>query len=73
MTLEEFLSLIQDEEVRIEVEINDETSDYHYLNFWFSDYRDSSDIIKCYKDWTIDNISFLTSERESDITICIKT
>ena len=72
MKLEDFLSLIQDEEVRIEVEINDGTSDYHYLNFWLSDYRSSLDIVKYYKDWTVVNISLLTKEKESEIAICIK-
>ena len=72
MTLDEVLRLIHDEEARIEVEINDGTSDYHYLNFWLSDYRSGLDIVKYYQDCTVDNISFLTIERESEITICVK-
>lgn len=73
MTLEEFLSLIQDEEARIELEIDDGTSDeYKYVNFWLSDYRGGLDIVKYYKDLTVDNISFLTSEDESEIAICVK-
>lgn len=49
MTLEEFLSLIQDEEARIELEIDDGTSDeYKYVNFWLSDYRGG---------WTLLNIT----------------
>lgn len=30
------------------------------------------DIVKYYKDLTVDNISFLTSEDESEIAICVK-
>lgn len=72
MTLKEFLSLIQDEEVRIELEIDDGASDDHCLNFWLSDYRGGLDIVKYYKDRAVDSISFFTSERESEITICVK-
>lgn len=38
MTLQELLSLIQDEEARIELEI-DEGEDYQYKSFWISDFR----------------------------------
>lgn len=72
MTLEEFLSLIRDEEARIEVEINDDTSDYRYLNFWLSDYRSNLDVVKHYKDSFVEGICFSTREDESEITICVK-
>lgn len=72
MTLKDFLKLIQDKEARIEVEINDETLDYHYRYFWLSDYRSGFDVIKDYRYWTVDHISFLTMDNESQITIGIR-
>lgn len=47
MKLEDFLSLVQDEEARIELEIDDE-EDYQYHHFWLSDFRSSLDTAKYY-------------------------
>ena len=41
MTLKEFLSLIADEEARIELELDIEMErDYSYISFWLSDFRE---------------------------------
>lgn len=73
MTLKEFLTLIQDEEARIELEIYDGTSDeYKYDNFWLSDYRSNLCDARHYKECLVDGISFCTNEKESDIVVYIK-
>lgn len=63
MKLEDFLSLIQDEEARIELEIDNE-EDYQYHHFWLSDFRSNLDIAKYYKDYDVDSFSF---EPEKDV------
>lgn len=69
MRLEEFLSLIQDEEARIELEIDD---DYPY-HFWLSDFRSSLDIAKYYGDYEVSSFSFYPeNERDAQIRIYIK-
>ena len=50
MKLEDFLFLIQDEEARIELEIDGE-EDYQYHHFWLSDFRSNLDIAKYYRDY----------------------
>lgn len=73
MTLEQFLSLIQDEEARIELEIDDGTSDeYKYVNFWLSDYRSNLGDARHYKECLVDGISFCPNEKVSDIVVYIK-
>jgi hypothetical protein len=67
-----FLSLIQDEEVRIELEIDNE-EDYQYHHFWLSDFRSNSDIAKYYRNYNISSFSFEPEkERSSQIRIYIK-
>ena len=71
MILQELLSLIQDEEARIELEIDIEgESDYQYKSFWLSDYRVGTSG-QTYKDWAVENISFMPGNN-ADIMITIK-
>jgi len=73
MKLQEFLSLIQDEEVRIELEIDYEDKDeYVYEHFWLSDYRSDLDTAKYRDDYTVICISFMPEDRSAEITIQIK-
>lgn len=72
MKLKDFLSLIQDEEARIELEIDDE-EDYQYHHFWLSDFRSNLDIAKYYRDYNVDSFSFdPEKETNADISIHIK-
>ena len=72
MKLEDFLSLIQDEEARIELEIDDE-EDYQYHHFWLSDFRSNLDIAKYYSHYDVISFSFeLEKERNAQIRIYIK-
>lgn len=69
MKLEDFLSLIQDEEARIELEI-DNKEDYHYHHFWLSDFRSNLDIAKYYRDYDVNSFSFDTEkDAHADIRI----
>lgn len=67
MTLQEFLSLIQDEDVRIELEIDDGSSDeYKYHHFWLSDFRSCDDIAaKYFKDYNVSSFSFEPEEENN--------
>lgn len=72
MKLEDFLFFIQDEEARIELEIDDK-DDYHYHHFWLSDFRTSDDTAKYYKDYSVSSFSFEPEiEGEAQIMIQIK-
>ena len=71
MILKEFLSFIQDEEARIELEVDDGKDEDIIQYFWLSDYRSNLDIIKYYNDYTIKGFSFLTNKKQSDIVIFI--
>lgn len=72
MKLEDFLSLIQDEEVRIELEIDDK-EDYQYHHFWLSDFRSNLDIAKYYRDYDVNSFSFdPEKDAHADISIYIK-
>lgn len=72
MKLEDFLFLIQDEEARIELEIDDEEY-YQYYHFWFSDFRTNDDIAKYYRDYDVSSFSFEPEkERNAQIRIYIK-
>ena len=72
MKLEDFLFLIQDEEARIELEIDDE-KDYQYHHFWLSDFRSSLDIAKYYRDHEVRSFSFEPEkERDAQIRIYIR-
>lgn len=73
MKLQEFLNFIEDEEVRIELEIDDPTKDdYFYSYFWLSDFRTSDDIAKYYKDCKVQSFSFIPEASGCDIKIQIK-
>ena len=72
MKLEDFLFLIQDEEARIELEIDDE-EDYQYHHFWLSDFRSSIDIAKYYKNYDVSSFKKKKKkERNDQIRIYIK-
>ena len=68
MILKDFLSFINDEEARIELEIDlNDDKDYIYESFWLSDYRDGYD--KQYDDYKVIGFRFSTEFSDSDITI----
>ena len=72
MQLKDFLSLIQDEEARIELEIDDK-EDYQYHHFWLSDFRSNINVTKQYKDYYVSSFSFEPEEdTHADIMIYIK-
>lgn len=72
MKLEEFLFLIQDEEARIELEI-DKEEDYQYHQFWLSDFRSNAGVAKHYRDYNVSSFSFEPEEeRTAQIRIYIK-
>lgn len=75
MTLQEFLSLIQDEEVRIELEIdwNEDTgAECQYHHFWLSDFRTNDDIAKYYRYYNVSSFSFVPEkEKIAEIKITI--
>ena len=73
MKLEDFLLLIQDEEARIELEIDDEEEDYYYYHFWLSDFRSNLDTAKHYRHYDVSSFSFEPEiERNAQIRIYIK-
>ena len=72
MKLHEFLSLITDEEARIELEIdNGDEPDYSYESFWLSDYRVNK-TNREYSNYEVTGFRFMTEFSRSDITIEIK-
>ncbi len=74
MTLQEFLSLIEEEEARIELEIDDDEQlwdGYVYTDFWLSDFRTSDDTAKYYKNYRIISFSF-EPELENNTKIRIR-
>ena len=76
MTLQEFLSLIEDEEVRIELEIGvieDNGEEYQYHHFWISDFRSNLDVAKYYRDYNVNSFSLMPEqEKNAQIRIYIK-
>ena len=76
MTLQEFLSLIQDEDARIELEIDwdeDTGEEYQYHHFWLSDFRSNLDVAKYYRDYDVSSFSFVPEEEmDAQIRIFIK-
>ena len=73
ITLEQFLGLIEDEEVRVELEIDfGEDEGYHYYHFWYSDYREDDEIVKEYRKCKVTSFSLLTEVSSSEIRIGIK-
>ncbi len=74
MTLKEFLSLIEDEEARIELEIDDgHSDDYMYHYFWLSAFRRYNDTAKYYSHYQINSFSFEPKgEKNDQIRIQIK-
>ena len=72
MKLEDFLFLIQDEEARIELEIDDK-DDYQYHHFWLSDFHSNINVAKDYIDYDVSSFSFDTEKDvQADIRIYIK-
>lgn len=76
MKLHEFLSLIEDEDARIEIEIDDDKlskDEYIYSHFWLSDFLVFDDTNKYYRDYTVVKFSFIPEIREdAQIRIQIK-
>ncbi len=74
MTLKEFLSLIQDEETRVELEIDEPSKDdYSYHHFWLSDFRADLDAAKYYRDCKVSSFSFEPEhERNAQVRILIE-
>ena len=69
MTLKEYLRLIVDDDVRIEIEIEtDGEDDYQYKSFWLSDFREG--FRSEYSDWTVNSVSFIP-EKDSRAEISI--
>lgn len=72
MQLKDFLSLIQDEDARIELEIDDE-EDYQYHHFWLSDFRSNLGIAKYYRYYDVDSFIFdAEQDANADISIHVK-
>lgn len=72
MKLKDFLFHIQDEEARIELEIDDE-EDYQYHHFWLSDFRSNINVAKQYRNYYVNSFSFESEEDSyADIMIHIK-
>ena len=72
MKLKDFLFLIQNEEARIELEI-DEEEDYQYHHFWLSDFRSNINVAKQYRNYYVNSFSFDTEkDAHADIRIYIK-
>jgi hypothetical protein len=72
MTLKEYLSLIVDEDVRVELEIETEgEDDYQYKSFWLSDFREGS--CSEYSEWTVESVSFMPEDNCAEISIQIKS
>lgn len=73
MKLKEFLNLISDEEVRVELEIEEPSvENYIYACFWLSDYRTYDDTAKYYCDYVVESFSLSTEYASSEIEIHIK-
>lgn len=69
MTLKEYLSLILDEDVRIEIELDVEGEDeYLYKSFWLSDFREG--FRSEYSEWVVGGVSFIP-EKDSKAEISI--
>lgn len=58
MTLRDFLKLIQDEELRIEIEVDTGENEYKYFSFWLSDYVELGGRITSYIDCEVESIRF---------------
>jgi hypothetical protein len=70
MLLNDYLKLIQDEDARIELCIDeDDEPEYKYTSFWLSDYRKNSSTANEYADFNVTGISFLP---ETDNSCCIQ-
>ena len=74
MTLQEFVSLVQDEEARVELEIDEPSKDdYSYHHFWLSDFRAGLGVAKYYRDCEVSSFSFEPEhERSAQVRILIK-
>lgn len=71
MTLKEYLSLIIDDEVRIELELDiEEEDEYTYKTLWLSDFRNGAP--HEYSEWTVEGVSFIPIKSVAEISIRIK-
>lgn len=74
MTLDEFLKLFMGEELRVELEIDEECEkDYLYTHFWLSDYKCDLGDSKYYSNYKVVGYDTVTIEEDSsEILIRIK-
>ncbi len=71
ITLKNFLNLISDEDVMLELEIDEPyEDDYIYHNFWLSDFKNDKELIQ-YLNYKVTNISFCTEFSDSELSISI--
>ena len=70
MTLSEFLSLIADEDVRIELRIEDNKGE-DYTSFWLSDFREGNGESVEYKEWKVLGFDFYPNDYAARISIHI--
>ena len=73
MKLQEFLTFIQDEEARIELEIDEpQEKVYKYVSFWLSDHRCDAGESVSYNNYNVVGISFFLEQENSDMKIIIR-
>ena len=71
ITLKNFLNLISDEDVMLELEIDEPyEDDYIYHNCWLSDFKNDKELIQ-YLNYKVTNISFCTEFSDSELSISI--
>lgn len=70
ITLKEYLSLIVDEDLRVELEIYGEDDYYSRESFWLSDFRVG--LHSDYSEWTVEYVSFMPDDSSAEILIQIK-
>lgn len=72
ITLKDYLGLITDEDVRIELEIDTEEEEYYsYESFWLSDFRVG--FHSEYSEWKVKQVSFIPEmDNSAEILIQIK-
>ena len=70
ITLNEYLSLIVDEDIRVELEIYGEDDYYSHESFWLSDFRVG--LHSDYSEWAVVYVSFMPDDSSAEILIQIK-
>ena len=70
ITLKEYLSLIVDEDIRVELEVYGEDDYYSHKSFWLSDFR--AGLHSDYSKWAVEYVSFMPDDSSAEILIQIK-